>query len=151
MEIKLDAQARAAIVASSLAETLKFCVLNQLLLSDFQRGDQETKIALLKEFSRNQRGIIGSIGGLARVMVESLVIDTDATVAFFKAEIATYNKALLEGSPDLDAEDKLVATLTTVLISTLESMIVGMLTDNKNVKFTTTELPSDLTHILKDK
>lgn len=151
MEIKLDAAARAALVASSLAETLKFCVLNQLLLSDFQRADQETRIDLLKEYSSNQRRIVGSIGGLARVMAESLVIDTDATIAFFKAEIATYNKALLEGGPDLDVEDKLIATLTTVLIGALESMIVKMLTDTKDVKFTTTELPADLTSILKDK
>lgn len=151
MEIKLDAAARAAIVASSLAETLKFSVLNQLLLSDFQQADQETKIALLKDYSSNQRRIIGAIGGVARVMVESLVIDTDTTIGFFKSEISAYTKALQEGSPDMDAEDKLVSALTTMLFNTLEDMIVRMLTDSKNVKFTTTELPSDLTTLLKDK
>ena len=151
MEIELDAATRAAIVASSLAETLKFCVLNQLLLSDFQRADQEKKIILLKEFSSNQRRILGAIGGVARVMAECLVIDTDTTISFFKSEISVYTKAMQEGSPDMDAEDRLIAALTSRLINTLEGMIVGMLTDSKNVKFTTTELPADLTTILKDK
>lgn len=151
MDVNLNAATRTAIVALSLAEAVKLCVQNQLLVSEEFHPITADRIKALEEITSNHRKLIGTYAGVARVMIESLIIDRDQAVKSFQDEIAVYRKALENPNEKLDLDAQILANIVSLTFTEFENLVVGMLTDTKSFNFIISELPVDVSAIFKEK
>ena len=151
MDVNLNAATRTAIVALSLAEAVKLCVQNQLLVSEEFHPITADRVKALEEITSNHRKLVGTYAGVARVMIESLIIDRDQTIKSFQDELAAYRKAIEQPKEKLDLDAQLLTSLVSLIFTKFERLVVGMLTDTKSVNFIISELPADVSAIFKEK
>lgn len=152
MDIELDATTRAAIVGVSLAEILKRDALNQILVGSLKSElSKDELFSIAKEFATNQKIAIRSAAGLARVMVECLLVDADTALAVFDDEIEAYIKALTTTSAELTAAQRTIALVTVESIRLMAQVVTSMLTETKGVNFHPSQLPTDVSNLFKEK
>jgi hypothetical protein len=152
MDIELDATTRAAIVGVSLAEILKRDALNQILVGSLKNDLSKDELyTLAKEFATNQKIALRSAAGLARVMIECLLVDADTALAVFDDEIETYVKALTITNVELTDTQRSIALITADNVRLMARIVTTMLTETKGVNFHPSQLPTEVSNLFKEK
>lgn len=152
MDIELDATTRAAIVGVSLAEILKRDALNQILFGSLKSElSKDELFSIAKEFATNQKIALRSAAGIARVMIECLLVDADTVLAVFDEEIEVYVKALTSTNAELTDAQRFIALSTAENILLMSKIVTAMLTETKGVTFHPSQLPTDVSNLFKEK